>query len=78
MTHLQLDHRRYIQSQAYRREVHARLRKLIAEKPGAMSQLAVVHEADGRCCHREAWPVSYAALLGALAADGERVLGVVL
>jgi hypothetical protein len=78
VTHLGLDHLRYIQSQAYRREVHGRLRRLIADEPGAISQMTVVHEAGDSCCLREAWPVTYARLLAALAADGEPVLGVVL
>ena len=77
MTHLELDHMRYVQDARYRREVHARLRRLIAEEPGAVSQMSVVHDGD-RCCRREAWPVTYSKLLAALTADGERVLGVVL
>ncbi|MHB8611203.1 MAG: hypothetical protein ACYDAL_02080 [Candidatus Dormibacteraceae bacterium] len=77
MTHLKLDHLRYLRSQVYRRERHARLRRLIAEEPHAVSQMTVVHDGD-RCCRREAWPVTYAALLAALSADGEGVLGVIL
>jgi anti-sigma factor RsiW len=78
VTHLQLDHLRYIRHQSYRRDVHARLRRLIAEEPHAVSQMAVVHEVGNRCCVREAWSVTYSKLLAALAADGEPVLGVVL
>jgi hypothetical protein len=77
MTHLSLDHQRYIEEQGYRREVHAGLRKLIGEEHG-LSRMTVVHEAGNRCCLREAWPLTYAKLMTALAADGERVLGVVL
>lgn len=77
MTRLELDHMRYIRSQAYRRERQARLRRLIAEEPRAISQMTVVHDGD-RCCRREPWPVTYSKLMAALAADGERVAGVVL
>jgi hypothetical protein len=78
MTHLSLDHLRYIQDQAYRREVNAALRRLIAEEPRGINEMTVVHEAGDRCCLREAWPLTYAKVMAALAADGERVLGVVL
>ncbi len=75
---LALDHLRYVESQAYRREMHGRLRRLIAEQPRAMSQMTVVHEADNSCCHRQPWALTYSNLISALRADGERVLGVVL
>jgi hypothetical protein len=78
MTQLSLDHLRYIQDQAYRREVLGRLRRLIAEEPRGLSQMTVVHEAGDICCLREPWPVTYAKLMASLTADGERVLGVVL
>jgi hypothetical protein len=77
VTVLTLDHKRYVKDQAYRRELHGRLRRLITEEPHAISQMNVVHDGD-RCCRREAWPVTYSKLIAALAADGERVLGVVL
>lgn len=78
MTCLELDHMRYIRRQDYRRELHARLRRLIAEEPHAVSQMNVMHEANNSCCRREPWPTTYSNLMGALRADGERVLGVVL
>jgi hypothetical protein len=76
MTHLELDHLRYLKHDAYRRDIHTRLRRLITEEPRALSQMAIVHDGD-RCCRREAWPVTYAALLAAVA-GGDRVLGIVL
>jgi hypothetical protein len=77
MTHLELDHSRYVREQNYRREIHARLRRLIAEEPHAVSQMTIWHD-GGRCCRREAWPLTYSKLIRALQADGERVVGVVL
>jgi UTP:GlnB (protein PII) uridylyltransferase len=77
VTDLELDHLQYIRHQPYRR-VHARLRRLSAERPQTLSLLTVLHEADNRCCNCETWPTSYVKLLGSLADDGERVLGVVL
>jgi hypothetical protein len=76
--HLELDHLKYVRHQAYRRELHLRLRRLMAEEPKAMSQMTVVHDADNSCCRREAWLATYANLIGALQADGERVGGFVL
>jgi hypothetical protein len=76
-TVIELDHARYIKDRVYRRTVQARLRRLIAEQPRAMSYLDVVHDGD-RCCRREAWTVTYSKLIAALQADGERVLGVAL
>jgi len=78
VTSLALEHFRYIRDRPYRREFNARLRRLIAEEPRAISQMTVVHEDDGRCCRREPWPVTYTQLVRAIQADGERVVGVVL
>ncbi len=76
-TVIELDHLRYIKDRGYRRRVQAQLRRLIAEQPRAMSEMHVLHDGD-RCCRCEAWVITYASLLAALQADGERVLGVVL
>ncbi len=78
MTHLSLDHLHYLRNQTYRRRLNARLRRLIAEEPGKVSRLTVVHEHDDRCCRREPWRDTYVRLIAALHDDGERVLGVVL
>lgn len=75
---LQLDHLRYLRNQPYRRGVHGRMRRLIAEAPGTVSELCVLHEADHRCCRRQPWAATYVDLLSALAADGERVVVVIL
>jgi hypothetical protein len=76
MTQLDLDHGRFIANQTYRREVIARLRRLINEE--RISRMTIVHEVDNSCCRSEPWSVTYTFLLAALWADGERVLGVVL
>lgn len=76
VTRLELDHLRYLKNRVYRRRVRARLRRLIAEEKGRLSQMDVLHEADDRCCRREPWAVTYTSLLAELAADGERVVGV--
>jgi len=73
-----IDHLRYIQDRAYRREVHARLRRLIAEERHELGSADVVHEAGNACCLREAWPVTHARIVAALTADGERMLGAML
>jgi hypothetical protein len=72
-----IDHLRYIEDQAYWREVNGRLRRFMAEGRG-LSAAAVVHEAGNACCQREAWPLTHARILAAVAADGDRMLGVVL
>jgi hypothetical protein len=76
MTKVELDHRRYIDEQRYRRTVLARLRRLMVEEPLGRSLMNVVH--SGGCCQREPWLVTYAAILEQLSSDGERVAGVVL
>ena len=75
---LELDHLRYVQDQAYRREIHARLRRLISARPLALREMAVVHEADNDCCRLEPWLVTHARLAAAVSADGDRMLGVLL
>jgi hypothetical protein len=80
MTDLHLDHLRYLRNQPYRRRVHARLRRLVAERRGKVADPDVLHvlrEVDDRCCRREPWALTYVLILQALAADGERVAGLV-
>ena len=77
MTDFTIDHLRYLRNQPYRRRVHARLRRLIAEGRGKVAGMDVLHEAGDRCCRREPWPLTFAALLQSLANDGERVVGLV-
>jgi hypothetical protein len=72
-----IDHLRYIQDQSYRREIHARVRRFMAEGRG-LSAAAVVHEAGNACCQREAWPVTHARIVASVSADGDRMLGVTL
>ena len=74
---MMLDHLAYIQNRPYRREVHARIRRLLARRP-VFGRLTVVHEASYRCCETEPWPTTSARLVQALNLDGQRTLGVVL
>jgi len=75
---LELDHLRYVQDQAYRREIHARLRRLLSVAPFALREMDVAHEADNSCCRLEPWLLTHAKLAAAVSADGDRMLGVVL
>lgn len=72
---LELDHQRYLDDRAYRRDVHARLRQLLGASLN-LREVDIFHEPGHACCAREAWPVTHARLLAALAADGDRMLGV--
>jgi len=74
--HLELDNLRYLSDQGYRRLIHASLRRAITTEPLALRAMDVVHKAGNSCCGREAWPLTHARLLAALAADGDHVIGV--
>jgi hypothetical protein len=40
-----------------------KLRAFLGARRGTVSEMAVVHEHDNRCCKRESWPRTLAAVL---------------
>jgi hypothetical protein len=64
---IELDHWAYLIDRPYRRRVHIELRRL---RRGSVSELVVLHEADGACCQRQAWALTLRHLVAELEADG--------
>lgn len=67
---LVIDHLRVIESPGYRQGTIERLRRLV--NSGGITDVAVLHEHDNRCCRQEPWPLSNVRLLTALATEEER------
>ncbi len=66
---VEIDHLGYLSDRRHRREVHASIRRA-ARKPGGAVRQEVLHEADGRCCAIESWPLTAIRIQRALGDDG--------
>jgi hypothetical protein len=73
-----IDHLRYSKVRSYRRRTHARIRRLVAERPEGLSNWTVLHEHNDSCCRREPWLVTNARLIQALNDDGLPTMGMTL
>jgi len=47
---------------------------VLAAQPGDVSQLAIVHEANGDCCRRERWNITAGRIIAALKPTVPQVL----
>lgn len=72
-----VDHLLYIVSRRHRRQVHAMYRRW-GRKRGVISEVRILHEAAGCCGERQPWPETAAAIVAALAGNGDRVAWIFL